>query len=49
LLKGWVAKNRAAMDRVGWIIGFGYDDSQLNMASGPIGQRRFAQEKKPGT
>ena len=49
LLKDWVAKNRAATDRVGWIIGFGYNDSQLNMASGPIGQRRFAQEKKPGT
>jgi hypothetical protein len=34
---------------VGRIIVFGYDDSQLNMASGPIGQRRFAQEKKLAT
>jgi predicted amidohydrolase YtcJ len=29
LLKDWAAKNQAATDKVGWIIGFGYDDSQL--------------------
>ena len=29
LLKAWAAKNQAATDKVGWIIGFGYDDSQL--------------------
>jgi len=41
--------NQAAADRVDWVMGFGYNDSQLNMASDPIGQRRFAQEKKPWT
>ena len=29
LLKDWAAKNQNATDKVGWIIGFGYDDSQL--------------------
>ncbi len=29
LLRDWAAKNQAATDKVGWIIGFGYDDSQL--------------------
>jgi predicted amidohydrolase YtcJ len=29
LLKDWASKNQAATDAVGWIIGFGYDDSQL--------------------
>ena len=29
LLKDWVAKNQKATDKIGWIIGFGYDDSQL--------------------
>ena len=29
LLKAWAAKNQTATDKVGWIIGFGYDDSQL--------------------
>jgi predicted amidohydrolase YtcJ len=29
LLKDWAAKNQTATDKVGWIIGFGYDDSQL--------------------
>nr|WP_223146025.1 amidohydrolase family protein [Iodobacter fluviatilis] len=29
LLKDWASKNQAAIDAVGWIIGFGYDDSQL--------------------
>ena len=29
LLKDWAANNQAATDKVGWIIGFGYDDSQL--------------------
>ncbi|HUH86920.1 MAG TPA: amidohydrolase [Pusillimonas sp.] len=29
LLKEWQGKNRVAVDKVGWIIGFGYDDSQL--------------------
>ncbi|MFJ7566475.1 amidohydrolase [Herminiimonas sp. NPDC097707] len=29
LLKEWQSKNPVAIDKVGWIIGFGYDDSQL--------------------
>ena len=29
LLKEWAAKNEKATSKVGWIIGFGYDDSQL--------------------
>jgi predicted amidohydrolase YtcJ len=29
LLKAWVAKNEAVITRMGWIIGFSYDDSQL--------------------
>lgn len=29
LLKDWAPKNRKATDKIGWIIGFGYDDSQL--------------------
>ncbi|RQO33234.1 hydrolase [Herminiimonas sp. KBW02] len=29
LLKDWQSKNQVAIDKVGWIIGFGYDDSQL--------------------
>jgi len=29
LLKDWAAKNEQAANKVGWIIGFGYDDSQL--------------------
>lgn len=29
LLRDWAAANPAAIDRVGWIAGFGYDDSQL--------------------
>ncbi len=29
LLKEWQSKNAVAIDKVGWIIGFGYDDSQL--------------------
>lgn len=29
LLSDWAAANPAAIERVGWIIGFGYDDSQL--------------------
>lgn len=29
LLKDWAGKNRSATDKVGWIIGFGYDNSQL--------------------
>lgn len=28
-LKSWQQKNAVAVDKVGWIIGFGYDDSQL--------------------
>jgi len=29
LLKDWAINNKAAVDKVGWIAGFGYDDSQL--------------------
>ena len=29
LLTDWAATNREAVERVGWIVGFGYDDSQL--------------------
>lgn len=29
LLKDWASNNQAAIDKVGWIAGFGYDDSQL--------------------
>ena len=29
LLSDWVAGNQAFIDKVGWIVGFGYDDSQL--------------------
>ena len=29
LLADWAAKNQKAVERVGWIAGFGYDDSQL--------------------
>ena len=29
LLKAWVAKNEAIITKMGWIIGFSYDDSQL--------------------
>ncbi|WP_432669599.1 amidohydrolase [Pseudomonas umsongensis] len=28
-LKSWQQKNAVAIDKVGWIVGFGYDDSQL--------------------
>lgn len=28
-LKNWQQKNSVAIDKVGWIVGFGYDDSQL--------------------
>ena len=36
LLKNWAAKNEAATDKVGWIIGFGYDDSQLKEHRHPL-------------
>ncbi|MEM9018673.1 MAG: amidohydrolase, partial [Verrucomicrobiota bacterium] len=29
LLNEWAEANRSAIERVGWIVGFGYDDSQL--------------------
>ncbi len=29
LLKDWAESNRRAVEKVGWIAGFGYDDSQL--------------------
>jgi predicted amidohydrolase YtcJ len=29
LLRDWTAANPAAIEKVGWIVGFGYDDSQL--------------------
>ncbi|WP_274610216.1 amidohydrolase [Pseudomonas sp. TH10] len=28
-LKSWQQRNSVAIDKVGWIVGFGYDDSQL--------------------
>ncbi|OLU06299.1 hydrolase [Pseudomonas reinekei] len=34
-LKSWQQKNAAAIDKVGWIIGFGYDDSQLEEGEHP--------------
>jgi predicted amidohydrolase YtcJ len=29
LLTDWAGRNRTVIERVGWIVGFGYDDSQL--------------------
>lgn len=29
LLKHWTANNKKAIDEIGWIVGFGYDNSQL--------------------
>lgn len=29
IARTWATANKAAVDKVGWIIGFGYDDSQL--------------------
>ena len=29
LMADWAAENEAAIERAGWIIGFGYDDAQL--------------------
>ncbi|WNO07787.1 amidohydrolase [Teredinibacter sp. KSP-S5-2] len=29
LLKDWAANNKASIEKVGWVVGFGYDDSQL--------------------
>lgn len=29
IAKDWQAKNKTIVDKVGWIIGFGYDDAQL--------------------
>jgi len=29
LLKDWASTNKVAVEKVGWIVGFGYDDSQL--------------------
>ncbi len=30
LLNDWIANNKEFIDKTGWIIGFGYDDSQLD-------------------
>ncbi|MGD8559439.1 MAG: amidohydrolase family protein [Gammaproteobacteria bacterium] len=30
LLEDWASNNKAVVERVGWIAGFGYDDSQLD-------------------
>ncbi|NRB82883.1 MAG: amidohydrolase [Winogradskyella sp.] len=30
ILKDWIAENQEFIDTTGWIIGFGYDDSQLD-------------------
>jgi predicted amidohydrolase YtcJ len=30
ILKDWIAQNKSFMDTTGWIIGFGYDDAQLD-------------------
>lgn len=29
IMKQWVAENQHAIDEMGWIVGFGYDDTQL--------------------
>jgi predicted amidohydrolase YtcJ len=36
LTKEWVSKNQKIIDKVGWIIGFGYDDAQLKEKRHPI-------------
>lgn len=38
LLQDWAANNQAAVERVGWIAGFGYDDSQLTEQRHPTRQ-----------
>jgi hypothetical protein len=30
LLKEWMAENKSFIEKTGWVIGFGYDDSQLD-------------------
>jgi hypothetical protein len=39
LLKDWMAKNQMATDKVGRIIGFGYDDLQLKEQCHPDPRR----------
>lgn len=36
ILRDWAASNAQAVERVGWIAGFGYDDSQLAEQRHPI-------------
>jgi len=38
LLKDWANNNKKAIDKVGWIAGFGYDDSQLSEQRHPTRQ-----------
>ena len=35
-MKSWYKKNKSASNKAGWIIGFGYDDSQLKEQRHPI-------------
>jgi predicted amidohydrolase YtcJ len=36
LTKEWAVKNKKIIDKIGWIIGFGYDDAQLKEKRHPI-------------
>ena len=36
LTRQWVAPNQKIVDKIGWIIGFGYDDAQLKEKRHPI-------------
>jgi predicted amidohydrolase YtcJ len=36
LSNDWVGKNQKIIDKIGWIIGFGYDDAQLKEKRHPI-------------
>ncbi|UCC85299.1 MAG: amidohydrolase [Gemmatimonadota bacterium] len=38
ILKEWAELNRAAISKVGWIIGFGYDDAQLAEERHPVAE-----------
>ena len=35
LMQDWAGKNQAAIERSGWIVGFGYDDAQLALKRHP--------------
>jgi predicted amidohydrolase YtcJ len=36
LTKEWALTNKSTIDKIGWIIGFGYDDSQLKEKRHPV-------------